>query len=87
MAGAGTGSRPWSERTQPDPTATGCEAICSTPSASKPGAGADDVDDGVDRADLMEVHVLDRLAVGLRLGRGEGGKDRERRVAHRRRQG
>ena len=46
------------------------------PERVEPGAGADDVDDRVDRADLMEVHVLDRLAVGLCLGRGEGGKRR-----------
>ena len=57
------------------------------PQRVQPGAGADDVDDRVDRADLMEMHVLDRLAVGLRLGRGEGGKDGERRVADGRRQG
>ena len=35
----------------------------------------------------MEVHLLDRLAVRLRLGRGEGRKDGERRVADGRRQG
>ncbi len=36
----------------------GVRAICSTPSACEPGAGADDVDDGVDSADLMEVHAV-----------------------------
>jgi hypothetical protein len=50
------------------------------------GAGADDVHDRVNRADLMEVHVLDRLTVGFCLGGGEGGKDVQRRVADRWRQ-
>jgi hypothetical protein len=35
----------------------------------------------------MEVHLFDWLAVDLRFGRGEGGKDGERRIADGRRQG
>ena len=53
----------------------------------EPGARTDDVDDRVYPADLMEVHLFEWLAVGLRLGRGEGGKDGESSVADGRRQG
>jgi hypothetical protein len=57
------------------------------PESVKPGARTDDVDDRVDRADLMKVHLLDWLAVGFCLGRGKGRKDGKRRVADGRRQG
>ncbi len=57
------------------------------PERVEASAGADDIDDCIDRANLMEVHVLDRHAVGLSLGGGQGGKDSERRVAHGRHQG
>ena len=53
----------------------------------EPGACTDDVDDRVYPADLMEVHLFEWLAVGLRLGRGEGGKDGESSVADGWRQG
>jgi hypothetical protein len=46
----------------------------------QPGAGADDIDDGVDGADLVEVNLVDWSAVRLRLGFGESNEDRERRI-------
>jgi hypothetical protein len=39
---------------------------------------ADDVDDGVDRADLVEVHLFQRHLVHERLGLPEGAEDRAR---------
>ena len=69
------------------PDGDGVRGDLLDPERVEPGAGADDVDDRVDRADLMEVHLIDWLAVGLRLGRGKGCKDGERRVADGRRQG
>jgi hypothetical protein len=57
------------------------------PERVKPDARADDVDDRIDRADLMEMHVLDRLAVGLSLGLGKGRKDGECGIADGRRKG
>ena len=41
------------------------------------GAGADDIDDGVEAADLVEVDLLGRPAVEAPLGLGEGGEDGE----------
>ena len=40
-------------------------------------AGADDIDDGVEAADLVEVDLLGRPAVEASLGLGEGGEDGE----------
>src|SRR5262249_6447535 len=40
--------------------------------------GADDVGDAVERPDLMEVHLLDRMPMYGRLGPGEPAKDVER---------
>ena len=37
----------------------------------KPGDRADDIDQGVGGADLVQVDLVDRGAVDLRLGRGD----------------
>ena len=50
------------------------------------GGAADDVDEGVDRADLVEVDVVDRGAVNLRLGLGEAPERRVRELFHPRRE-
>ncbi len=39
------------------------------------GHGADDVDDGVDRADLVEMHLLDGRAVHAGFGLGQALED------------
>ncbi len=41
----------------------------------QPGADTDDVDDGVECADLVEVDFFRRRAVNLCFGRGQTGKD------------
>ena len=41
----------------------------------KPGDRADDIDQGVGGADLVQVDLVDRGAVDLRLGRGEALED------------
>jgi hypothetical protein len=43
---------------------------------------ADHVDDRVERAHLVERHVVGRDAVHAPFGSGERGEDRERTVAH-----
>ena len=45
--------------------------------------GADHVDDGVERADLVELDALDRHAVHVRLGLGQPREDGEGAIAHR----
>jgi hypothetical protein len=71
VAGAGTGSVPCAVSTTPEPTAIG-EAVHGLDAEPlEPQAGACDVDDRVGRADFVEVHLLDRRAVDMRLGLGE----------------
>ena len=48
---------PWAPRTEPEPTATGLTTTWSGPRCDDAGAGADDVGDRVEGADLVEVHV------------------------------
>ena len=47
----------------------------STPRESRRAADADDVDDGVDRADLVQLDVVGRDTVDGALGLGELGED------------
>ena len=68
MAGAGTGSTPCSVFTVPLPTFNGEQTIVSTPSRSKPHAGAHDVGDRIHRADFVEMYLLDRHLVHRGLG-------------------
>jgi hypothetical protein len=71
-AGAGLGMIPCAARTMPRPTATGEEVMVVDAEHLECGAGADDVDDGVDPADLVEVDLVRRPAVQAALGLGEG---------------
>ena len=80
-AGTGTGRSPWPERTLPDPSATSPAVTRGDAEVLEGGADADHVRDRVQGADLVEVHVLDRDAVHMRLGIGEPGEDRARPVA------
>ena len=59
MAGAGTGSTPCSVFTVPLPTLSGEQKMRSTPSSSKRQARADDVGDGIHRADLVKMNLFD----------------------------
>ena len=45
------------------------------------GGDADDVDDGVERADLVELDLVGGDAVDLALGRGQRGDDAQRPLA------
>ena len=68
VAGAGTGSVPCAHSTVPLPTFNGEASQRSTPRMRAARGGADDVDDGVDRADFVEVNLLDGHRVNLRFG-------------------
>ncbi len=71
VAGAGTGKRPWAQATVPPPTLIGEATHWSAPSAWMPARDGDDVDDGVDGADLVEVDLLDGDVVDAGLGGAE----------------
>ena len=43
--------------------------------------GGGDIDDGVNRADLVKVNLFDRRTVDGRFGFGDGGEDAERQIA------
>ena len=47
------------------------------PQQAQADHAADDVDDAVDRADFVEVHVFDRRAVDLGLGAAQPAEDRQ----------
>ena len=68
MAGAGTGNTPCAERTMPPPTFSGDADDPVGAEPLEPEHRADDVDDRVERADLVQVHLLDRHLVDRRLG-------------------
>ena len=72
---------PWAVRTMPVPVATAAGLHLVDAEHLERGARADDVDDGVDAADLVEVDLVGRAPVeaALDLGqRGEGGLRRGR---------
>ena len=71
MAGAGTGKTPCAECTIPPPTLSGEATIAVRAEPLEAEHRADDVDDRVERADLVEVHLLDRHLVDGRLGLGQ----------------
>ena len=68
--------------TVPEPTATGVASSEVDAERVQPGARADDVDDRVDRADLVEVHVVDGRPVHGGLGVGESAERSQRPVDH-----
>ena len=70
-AGAGLGNWPWAASTVPSPTVIELHTMRSTSSDSKRRARADDVDDGVDGADLVELDVVGGHAVHLAFDIGE----------------
>ena len=57
-AGTGTGRTPWAVRTVPAPRATGPALRVSTSRSCRAAAHADHVGDRVQRADLVEVHLV-----------------------------
>ena len=71
VAGAGSGSRPCAASTKPRPTGSGEQTTRSMPSDSSASATPHDLADRVDRADLVEVHLLGRDAVDAALGERE----------------
>ena len=70
-AGAGLGSWPCAAITVPSPTVIELQTMRSTLERLQRRAGADDVDDGVDRSDLVELDVVGGHAVHLSLDLGK----------------
>ena len=71
VAGAGTGMMPCCERAKPLPIGSG--ETSNSPSSKlleRPGR-ADDVDDRIDRADLMEMDMLGRRVMDFGFGVGQ----------------
>ncbi len=66
--------------TNPPPSGSAETWTFSTPSRCRAITRAGDVDDRVDRADVVEVHRLDAGAVHARLGLGQPGEDPRRAV-------
>ena len=78
-AGAGTGSMPCAHVSSvPWPIATLAHVTLAGAQPVERGGGPDDVDDRVDRADLVERDLLDGRAVELGLGAREAIEDIER---------
>ncbi len=77
MAGAGNGNQPVRDRAKPGPEPRRTAVDPFDCQQSEADAGAADVDDGVDAADLVEVDVAGRRAVDLCLGLGEPREDRD----------
>ena len=71
VAGAGSGMRPCCESTHPSPSGHDRRVQALDAEGLEARRAPDDVDDGVDGADLVEVHALDRRAVHLGFGGGE----------------
>ena len=69
---------PCAPRTWPEPTATGETTTSVCAEVDEAGAGADDVGDRVEGADLVEVDVGGVVAVGAGLGAGEPLEDAQR---------
>ena len=71
MAGAGTGKLPWAHWTMPPPTLSGEQYQLPMWRCVDAGGGGDDVDDGVDRADFVEVDLFDGDVVDFGFGGAE----------------
>ena len=82
-AGPGTGSGPCAACTRPRPSGSGADVHGVDAEVREAERRADDVDDGVERADLVELDLLGRDAVHAPLGLGEAREDGERALAHR----
>ena len=81
-AGAGLGSWPWAASTVPSPTVIGLQTMRSMPSDSSAAQVADDVDDGVDRPDFVELDIVGGRAMHGPLDVGEHPKRRLGTFAH-----
>ena len=68
VAGAGTGNTPWAIFAVPPPTFSGEHAKRSMPSALKPMHDADDVHNGIDGADFVEMNLFEWRVVNVRFG-------------------
>ena len=75
VPGAGSGIRPWAAITEPRPGGIGAGLEPVDAQQVEPDGGADDVDDRIDRADLVEVDLLHVHAVRVGLGLAELGED------------
>ena len=73
VAGAGTGRTPCSVRTVPLPTLIGAAVDRFHAEVIQAEARAHDVADGIHRADLVKVNLLDRGRVHLAIPTGPGG--------------
>ncbi len=78
VAGAGTGRTPWAHLTVPLPMLSAEQYQRVGGERFDGDRSADDVHDGVFRADLVEVDGLGRAIVNLALGLGEQQKGFER---------
>ena len=87
VAGAGTGIFPCSDRASPLPPGSGRTVRRLRPGQLEQEAAGDDVDDRVDGAHLVEVDLVDRRAVDLRLGRPQQLEAADRPCERLRRQG
>ena len=81
-AGEGLGSRPCAARTVPVPVATGGRGDLVDAEDLERGDRADDVDDGVVPAHLVEVHLVDRAPVQRRFHLGQPAEDGQRPLGH-----
>ena len=77
MAGAGTGNSPCAQVTVPLPTLSGDETIAVGAEPFHREHGADDVDDRVDGADLVQVDAVERHVVNRGFGFGEPVEQRD----------
>ena len=68
VAGAGTGRTPWAIFAVPPPTLSGEQANLLDAECVEADAGADDVDDGVDGADFVEMNFFERYVVDVCFG-------------------
>ena len=81
-AGPGIGTTPCAPRAEPLPSATGEAVSRESPRCANPATTPDDVGQRVERAHLVEVHVLGRHPVHAALGDGQPLEHRQRAVAH-----
>ncbi len=76
MAGAGTGSTPCSVLTVPLPTLRGEQKMASTSSEFEGQARADDIGDGIGRADFVKMDFFDGHLVNFGFGLAEPAETR-----------
>ena len=86
-AGPGIGTTPCAPRAEPLPSATGRGGQPGQPEVLEPGDDADDVGQRVERADLVEVHLVGGDPVHAALGDGQPLEHRQGAVADGRCQG